>query len=164
MGAREMCMCAYFAPHTFYASNMQVTLSFRTRRSSILPCQFSAIFLTGNADLSFSLSLGEEHHARIYSFLCKNKQTRQNKVRTLKESWPACRRGVILSRFSDEQRRAWSARGVLSRASRAPRSTPTSSLPSTVWTGWFENETGCFPYFLLKTHDCGVYHLGAGQY
>lgn len=116
-----MCMCAYFAPHTFYASNMQVTLSFRTRRSSILPCQFSAIFLTGNADLRFSLSLGEEHHARIYSFLCKNKQTRQNKVRTLNKTWPACRRGVILSRFSDEQRRAWSARGVLSRASRAPR-------------------------------------------
>ena len=76
-GARAM--CAYFEPHTFYASNAQVTLSFHTRRSSILPCQFSAIFLMGNADLMFFLSLVEEHHARIYSFLYKNKQTRQNK-------------------------------------------------------------------------------------
>ena len=51
-----------------------------------LPCQFSVIFLTGNADLSFFLSLEEEHHARIYSFLCKNKETQQNKVRTLNKS------------------------------------------------------------------------------
>ena len=76
----------------------------------------------------------------------------------------------MLSRFSDKRSKAWSARGVrdtclpLSRVSRTPRSTPTSNLPSTVRTGRFENETGSFPYFLLKTHDYGVYHLVAGQY
>lgn len=52
----------------------------------------------------------------------------------------------------------------LSRVSRTPRSTPTSNLPSTVRTGRFENKTGCFLYFLLKTHDYGVYRLVAGRY
>ena len=142
--AREM--CAYFAPHTFYASNEQVNPSFTQLTLSIF-----SDFLNGKRRLDVFLVSGRRAPCPYLQFSLQE-QTNMTKH--------ACRKGVILyiiaffRRVKASLKHTWS---TIASASRAPRSMPTSSLSSTVRTGRFENETGCFLYVLLKTHDCGLY-------